>query len=31
MGFSVEGMFDLVPQKPTLESKIIEIIDSIQS
>ena len=31
MGFSVEGMFDLVPQKPTLESKIIDIIDSIQS
>ena len=30
MGFSVEGMFDLVPQKPTLESEIISIIDSIQ-
>ena len=30
MGFSVEGMFDLVPQKPTLESKIIEIIEGIQ-
>lgn len=30
MGFSVEGMFDLVPQKPTLESQIIDIIDSIQ-
>lgn len=31
MGFSVEGMFDLVPQKPTLESQIIDIIESIQS
>jgi hypothetical protein len=31
MGFSVEGMFDLVPQKPTLESKIIDIIKEIQS
>lgn len=31
MGFSVEGMFDLVPQKPTLESEIISIIESIQS
>lgn len=31
MGFSVEGMFDLVPQKPTLESEILEIIESIQS
>lgn len=30
MGFSVEGMFDLVPQKPTLESEIISIIESIQ-
>lgn len=29
-GFSVEGMFDLVPQKATLESQIIDIIDSIQ-
>lgn len=28
-GFSVEGMFDLVPQKASLESQIIEIIDSI--
>jgi len=31
MGFSVEGMFDLVPQKPSLESEIIDIIESIQS
>lgn len=31
LGFSVEGMFDLVPQKPELEQKIIDIIDSIQS
>jgi len=31
MGFSVEGMFDLVPQKPSLESEILKIIDSIQS
>jgi hypothetical protein len=31
MGFSVEGMFDLVPQKKTLESEILEIIESIQS
>lgn len=31
MGFSVEGMFDLVPQKPTLESQIIDIIESINS
>jgi hypothetical protein len=31
MGFSVEGNFDLVPQKPTLESKIIDIIKEIQS
>jgi hypothetical protein len=31
MGFSVEGMFDLVPQKPTLESQILDIIENIQS
>lgn len=31
MGFSVEGMFDLVPQKSELESEIISIIESIQS
>ena len=31
MGFSVEGMFDLVPQKAELESKIIDIIEAIQS
>lgn len=31
MGFSVEGMFDLVPQKKTLESEILEIIEKIQS
>ena len=30
MGFSVEGMFDLVPQKPTKESEIIDIIERIQ-
>jgi hypothetical protein len=31
MGFSVEGMFDLVPQKATLESEILDIISQIQS
>lgn len=31
MGFSVEGMFDLVPQQPTLESEIMDIIKEIQS
>lgn len=28
-GFSVEGMFDLIPVQETLESKILSIIDSI--
>lgn len=31
LGFSVEGMFKPVPQKKTLESEILEIIESIQS
>ena len=31
LGFSVEGMFDLVYQKPSLESEILDIIDKIQS
>lgn len=31
MGFSVEGMFDLVPQKPALEKQILDIIEKIQS
>jgi hypothetical protein len=28
-GFSVEGMFDLQPQEPTLEQQIIDIIKEI--
>lgn len=31
MGFSVEGFFETVPQKPSLESEIIKIIEEINS